>query len=98
MSYLLKRVARLEQNEGLIRARSPMARLLFACDEAALRLAGRNYCSIQDDKALAPRILQDLEVSFIRKLSDDDLATLISELEAELPPDLRTAWREGTMD
>ena len=78
---LVHRVQKLERMEALVRADSPMGRYQQTVNEAAVRLTGKTINQIEHDVAARERVLDDVQESFVRKLSDGDLATLITELE-----------------
>jgi hypothetical protein len=70
----------MEGNELLTGPPTIMDRLFAACDQSALRLTGKVFRAIGDDSASMQRVYDDLDHSFVRKLSDVDLAAMIAEL------------------
>ena len=77
---LSHRVRHLERLEALAHPSSVMERLQIAFNDAALRLTGKGGNEIRD-AAEAALISADLQISFLEKLSEDDLASLVSGLE-----------------
>jgi hypothetical protein len=75
------RVLKLERLETLARPSSSMDRLQWALNEAAVRLTGKAANQIAHDDPALDLVLNDLQESFVRKLSDADLASHITELE-----------------
>ena len=73
MSYLSRRVARLERVAWLMRPRSLQDEWDAALDEAALRLTGRRYQAVHTDPAVVAKIFEGMNVEFLERLSDEDL-------------------------
>jgi len=78
---LTKRVQHLERLEASAHPPSVMERLQRALHEAGLRLIGKGVHQIRSDADVA-LVSDDVQKSFIELLSDGDLASLISGLEA----------------
>jgi hypothetical protein len=81
MTRLQRRVEKLERTELLKCHLSPLERLQRALDEAAVRLTGRDLSFVQGDEPTTELVANDLQDSFMKDLSDVDLANLISALE-----------------
>ena len=58
-----------------------MERFQRALNEAAVRLTGKSTDLVARDGLALELVMDDLQDSFVRKLSDADLANLITELE-----------------
>jgi hypothetical protein len=78
---IAQRVKKLERLEVLARPSSSMDQLQRALNEAAVRLTGKAANQIAHDDPALDLVLNDLEESFVRKLSDADLASHLTELE-----------------
>ena len=86
---LAHRLRQLGRMHGLKRAPSPMEQFQRAFDEASIRLTGKCGDQIAGDDAAVDLVMYDLGQSFIRTLTDADLATLAAEFE-------RLAFRNDT--
>ena len=78
---LAHRVQKLERLDGLARPSSSMDQLQRALNEAAVRLTGKAANQIAHDDPALEVVLNDLQESFVRKLSDADLESLTTDLE-----------------
>ena len=78
---LTQRIQHLERLEASAHPPSVMERLQSALPEAARRLTGKSADAIRDSAEL-DLVSSDLQPSFIEKLSDSDLASLVDGLEA----------------
>src|ERR1039457_737578 len=78
---LAHRVQMLERLEGLARPASSMDQLQRALNEAAVRLTGTAANQIAHEDLALDLVLNDLQESFVRKLSDADLESLTTDLE-----------------
>ena len=78
---LAHRVQKLERMAGTMWPLSPMDRLQTALNDAAIRLTGRDFIFGPGEQPALTLILEDVQESFVRKLSDGDLASLMAELE-----------------
>jgi hypothetical protein len=56
-------------------------RLQRALDQAAFRIAGTTLAAVPIDAPALDRILDDVQLSFVRQPSQPDTETLIAELE-----------------
>ena len=74
------RVLKLERTQGLS-GLSVIHRLQRALDQAAFRIAGTTLAAVPIDAPALDRILDDVQLSFVRQLSQPDTETLIAELE-----------------
>jgi hypothetical protein len=77
------RLSKLERNPALKSRLSLYERFLQAVDESARRLTGRPRKEI-DSEAL-DLVLDDVEQSFLERLSIADLASIRAEVENKLP-------------
>ena len=78
---LANRVQKLERTEVLKRHLSPLDQFQRALNDAAVRLTGRDLSFVLGDEPTLEQVMDDLQDSFFRKLSDADLARLTAELE-----------------
>jgi hypothetical protein len=58
-----------------------MDRLQRAMDQAAFRIAGTAFAAVSHDAPELDRILDDVQLSFVRQLSQPDRDSLTAELE-----------------
>ena len=77
---LAHRARHLERLDAVAHPPGVVEQLQSALDEAALRLVGRGADAIRDAADVA-LVSDDVQNSFIEKLSDGDLASLIAGLE-----------------
>jgi hypothetical protein len=75
------RIQNLERLDALAHPPSPMDRFQRALNEAAIRLTGKRADLIGHDITARALVMDDLKESFVRKLNDADLASLITEME-----------------
>lgn len=78
---LALRVRHLERMEAMARPSSPMERFQRALNEAAVRLTGKSTDLVARDGPALELVMDNLQDSFVGKLSDAALANLITELE-----------------
>ena len=78
---LTQRIQHLERLEASAHPPSVMERLQSALHEAARRLTGKSADAVRD-AAEHDLVSNDLQTSFIEKLSDSDLGSLVAGLEA----------------
>jgi hypothetical protein len=76
-----------------------MDRFQRALNDAAVRLTGTEFGSIPNDGPAQELVLEEVHESFIRKLSDADLAVVMRELERIAfggdTEAMELAWREA---
>jgi hypothetical protein len=78
---LAQRVQKLERLEVQVRPSSSLDQLKRALNEAAVRFIGKSADLISHDDPALETVLNDLQESFVWKLSDADLASLTLVLE-----------------
>jgi hypothetical protein len=78
---LANRVQKLERTEVVKRHLLPLDQFQRALNDAAVRLTGRDLSFVLGDEPTLERVMDDLEYSLIRKLSDADLESLIREMK-----------------
>jgi hypothetical protein len=81
MRTLQRRVQKLERTEILKRHLPLLEQLKTALNDAAVRLTGKDFTFVQGDELATVRAMNEVRDSFLEKLNDADLASLISELE-----------------
>ena len=74
-------MVRLERTEAVTGTPSLMDQLEPTLNASAVRLTGRPFGSLSNEEAAFELVLEDLQASFTRNLSDDDLKSLIWDLE-----------------
>jgi hypothetical protein len=74
------RVLKLERTLGQ-RGLTVMDRFQRALDQSAFRIAGTTMAAVARDAPEFDRILEDVNISFARQLSEPDRNSLITELE-----------------
>jgi len=72
---------RIRKLEALACPSTPMERFLRALNEASAKLTGKGAKQIAHDDPAFDLVLNDLQESFVRKLSDADLESLTTDLE-----------------
>ena len=80
---LTNRVQRLEQNEALAGPLLLLDQFQRAQDAAAFRLTGKDFNTAlaEESESAVQRIMDDVQESFVQKLSDEDLESLTAEVE-----------------
>ena len=76
-----RRLRQLERLDAIAHPPTVMERFQHTLDEASLRLTGKGVQQIRGDADVA-LVSAAVRESFIERLSDDDLASLVSGLEA----------------
>jgi hypothetical protein len=76
-----RRIQRLERTEILKRHLMPLEQFQKALNETAVVLTGRDFSFAEGDESTVDRIMADVRESYLPKLNDAALTSLMAELE-----------------